>query len=250
MLEINKLYNMDCLDGMHQINNNFVDLIITSPPYNVGKEYEENMVFGEYLGFMEKVFEQCYRILKSDGRICINIGNMGRKPYNPYSDYFTIMMNKIGFKMIGEFIWDKGPSAGTSTAWGSWCSASCPSIRDVHEYILVFCKDEYKKECKGVSTITKEEFLEYTKSIWMFQTESARKIGHPAPFPPELPMRLIKLFSYEGDLILDPFAGSGTTLVVAKQLNRNYIGFEKKAGYCDITKRRLMSCWKPTEFII
>lgn len=141
--------------------------------------------------------------------------------------------------MRGEIIWDKGNS-GVSTAWGSWKSASNPVLRDIHEYILVFQKGSFKREKKGKEdTISKEEFLEYTKSIWSFKPESAKKVGHPAPFPIELPKRCIQLYSFKEDIVLDPFCGSGTTCLAAKRLGRYYIGYEIRKEYCEIAECRL-----------
>ena len=226
-------------ERMSELPDNSVHLIITSPPYNVGKEYDEDLSLEEYREFLKRVFKECYRVLIDGGRICINIANIGRKPYIPLHAFVIQDMLEIGFIMRGEIIWDKGNS-GVSTAWGSWKSASNPVLRDLHEYILVFQKGSFKRERKNKEdTISKEEFLEFTKSIWTFKPESAKKVGHPAPFPIELPKRCIQLYSFKEDIVLDPFCGSGTTCVAAYQLNRNYIGYDINKDYCKIAEKRL-----------
>jgi site-specific DNA-methyltransferase (adenine-specific) len=152
--------------------------------------------------------------------------------------------------MRGQVIWDKAASVGVSTAWGSWRSPSNPTLRDVHEYIIVFCKDEFRlaaprslgeggQQPKGETDLTSEEFTALTKSIWTFPTGSARKVGHPAPFPVELPARLIRLYSWKGALVLDPFCGSGSTCVAASQLERNWIGVDIDPHYVEIAERRV-----------
>jgi site-specific DNA-methyltransferase (adenine-specific) len=175
----------------------------------------------------------------------VNIANLGRKPYIPLSDYISNMMIDIGFNMRGEIIWNKAASASPSTAWGSWQSAANPILRDVHEYILIFSKGLYKRERTKEeqetkkNTITKEQFMEWTKSVWMMNAESARRIGHPAPFPEELPYRLIQLYSFSGDIILDPFMGSGTTAVSAIKSQRNYIGYDISEDYITLANKRI-----------
>lgn len=229
--------------NMKQLLNNSLHLMITSPPYNVSKEYDENLSLNEYLKFLKNVFTETYRVLVNGGRACINVANVGRKPYIPLSDYISKMMINIGFMMRGEIIWNKAAGAGTSTAWGSWQSASNPTLRDTHEYILIFSKNEYKrkKENYKQNTIKREEFMEWTKSIWTMNPESARKIGHPAPFPVELPYRLIQLYSFTNDIILDPFMGSGTTGIAALKANRYYIGYENNQDYVDLAQKRVDS---------
>ncbi len=145
-----------------------------------------------------------------------------------------------GFAMRGEIIWNKGGSAGPSTAWGSWKSATNPTLRDVHEYILIFSKNSFARIAGSKkSTIERDEFLEYTKSIWTFPSESARRVGHPAPYPVELPRRLIQLYSFEGDVVLDPFAGSGSTCIAALQTNRNFVAYEKSSRYTRLAEKRI-----------
>ncbi|MCX7997578.1 MAG: site-specific DNA-methyltransferase [Leptospiraceae bacterium] len=227
-------------ENMKEIPNNSVHLMITSPPYNVSKEYDKDLSFKEYLELLEKSFLETYRVLVNGGRACINVANLGRKPYIPLSDYISRMMIEIGFLMRGEIIWNKASSSGTSTAWGSWMSATNPTLRDVHEYILIFSKGEFqRKKGKKKNTITKEQFTEWTKSIWTMNTESAKKIGHPAPFPVELPFRLIQLYSFEGDIILDPFMGSGTTALAALHSKRNFVGYEISEEYVSLANKRI-----------
>ena len=152
--------------------------------------------------------------------------------------------------MRGEIIWNKAASASPSTAWGSWMSASNPTLRDIHEYILIFSKGDYKRHRNKIetgikqNTIIKEQFMEWTKSIWTFKAESAKKIGHPAPFPIDLPYRLIQLYSFETDVILDPFIGSGTTAVAALKSSRKYVGFEINRDYIKLTDKRVLLCKK------
>lgn len=225
------------------IPDNSVHLMVTSPPYNVGKEYDENLSLDEYLELIHVVMGEVYRILIPGGRACVNVANVGRKPYIPLNNLITRIMLDLDFLMRGEIIWDKGASAGGSCAWGSWRSASNPVLRDVHEYIMVFSKQsfsrqDHKKEARE-NTITRDEFLEYTKSIWTFNSESAKRVRHPAPFPVELPYRLIQLYSFENDIIIDPFCGSGTTCVAALKTNRNFIGIDNNLEYVQLAQERI-----------
>ncbi|MCX8055028.1 MAG: site-specific DNA-methyltransferase [Ignavibacteria bacterium] len=237
-------------ENMNEIPNNSVHLMITSPPYNVSKEYDEDLSLNEYLQLLENSFRETYRVLVNGGRACINVANLGRKPYIPLSDYISKMMIDIGFNMRGEIIWNKAASASPSTAWGSWQSAANPILRDVHEYILVFSKGEYKREKRQKEdTITKEQFMEWTKSIWTFNAESAKKIGHPAPFPEELPYRLIQLYSFKNDIILDPFIGSGTTAVAALKADRKFIGYDINKEYIELARKRIEPFLKQTKLM-
>jgi len=237
--KLNRIYCKSS-ESMSEIPDNSVHLMITSPPYNVKKEYDEDMSLEEYRGLLYRVFLETYKKLVTGGRACINIANLGRKPYIPLHSYIIEDMLKIGYLMRGEIIWDKAASASPSTAWGSWMSASNPVLRDTHEYILVFSKESFSRRSNGKqNTITKDQFLEWTKSVWTFPAVSAKSIGHPAPFPEELPHRLIQLYSFKGDVILDPFCGSGTTCLAALKNDRYYIGYDIKPEYVKLANARI-----------
>ncbi len=226
---------------MTELPDRSVHLAITSPPYNVSKEYDADLTLEEYRAMLRQVFGEVHRVLAPGGRLCVNLANVGRKPYIPLHAYLAEDLISIGFAMRGEIIWNKSSSAGPSTAWGSWQSASNPTLRDVHEYILIFSKGDFtRRDLHGKSTITRDEFLEYTKSIWTFPAESARRVGHPAPFPLELPRRLIQLYSFESDVVLDPFAGSGTTCIAALTAGRQFIGYEIHPPYVELAKKRII----------
>jgi DNA modification methylase len=230
-------------ENMNELPESSVHLMVTSPPYNVGKEYDKGLTLDEYKGLLGNVFKEVHRVLVPGGRACVNVANLGRKPYIPLDAFLIQIMLDIGFLMRGEIIWDKGSSAAASTAWGSWCSPSNPTLRDVHEYIMVFSKDTFKRpKPKGrKSTITREEFLEWTKSVWSFPAESATRVGHPAPFPVELPLRFIKLYTFEGEVVLDPFIGSGTTAIACLRANRHFVGYDVEKQYVDIANRRVQN---------
>lgn len=227
-------------ENMKEIPDNSLHLMVTSPPYNVSKEYDEDLSLKEYLQLLRNVFTETYRVLVYGGRACVNVANLGRRPYIPLSDYISHMMIEIGFKMRGEIIWAKGAGAGVSMAWGSWQSASNPVLRDTHEYILVFSKGTFERK-KGdrENTITKEQFMEWTKSVWTINPESAKKVKHPAPFPVELPYRLIQLYTFKGDVILDPFMGSGSTAIAALKSGRKYVGYDIDPEYIKIAEERI-----------
>lgn len=227
--------------------DNCVHLVVTSPPYNASKAYDEDLSLTEYLSMLHDVFAECYRVLAPGGRMVVNVANLGRKPYIPLTSHVNLIMHDIGFMHRGEVIWDKSASAGSSCAWGSFQSASNPCLRDIHEYLLMFSKGDYKlprtkaERADGrIDTIGKEEFIQQTKSIWSFATESAKRVNHPAPFPVELPKRCIEMFTFVGDVVLDPFLGSGTTAVAAKMTGRKYVGCDLSAEYCAIAEERLM----------
>jgi site-specific DNA-methyltransferase (adenine-specific) len=239
-VDLENKFILGSAENMKELPENSVHLMITSPPYNVSKEYDEDLSLNEYLKLLENSFKETFRVLVNGGRACINVANLGRKPYIPLSDYISKMMIDIGFNMRGEIIWNKAASASPSTAWGSWQSAANPILRDIHEYILVFSKGDYKRDKgKKENTITKEQFMEWTKSIWTMNAESARRIGHPAPFPEELPYRLIQLYSFKGDIILDPFMGSGTTAVAALKSERKFVGYEINKEYIELAEKRI-----------
>ncbi len=218
-----------------------VHLMVTSPPYNVGKDYDEDLTLAEYLEFLEHIWSQVYRLLVPGGRACVNIANLGRKPYIPLHAWVIESMLRLGFLMRGEVIWNKAASASPSTAWGSWKSAANPTLRDVHEYILVFSKGAFKRQnpLHRASTITKEEFLELTRSVWTFPAEPAHNIGHPAPFPIELPYRLIQLYTFAGEVVLDPFMGSGQTALAALKAGRHFVGYEINSEYTRLAQDRI-----------
>ncbi len=236
---LNKIY-LKSSEKMDELPDSSVHLMVTSPPYNVTKEYDDNLTLAEYRDLLRRVFAETYRVLVNGGRACVNVANLGRKPYIPLHSYVIQDMQEIGFQMRGEIIWDKGSSASPSTAWGSWQSASNPTLRDVHEYILIFSKGSYARfKGEKTNTIKKEEFLEYTKSVWQFPAERAKRVGHPAPFPIELPRRLIELYTFVDDVVLDPFCGSGSTCIAAAHSKRDYIGYELKKEYVDLAEKRL-----------
>jgi site-specific DNA-methyltransferase (adenine-specific) len=228
-------------ENMEELPDNSVHLMVTSPPYNVGKEYDEDFTLEEYLKFLRGVWREVHRVLVPGGRVCINIANLGRKPYIPLHAFIVKDMLDFGFLMRGEVIWNKASSSSPSTAWGSWLSSADPTLRDIHEYILVFSKATFsrKNDNKRKNTISKEEFLELTKSVWTFPAESARKIGHPAPFPVELPYRLIQLYTYEEEVVLDPFIGSGQAAIAAVKTNRHYIGYDIDENYVKLAEKRI-----------
>lgn len=228
-------------ENMNEIPDYSIHLMVTSPPYNVTKEYDENLTLIEYRELLKRVFTEVYKKLVTGGRACVNLANLGRKPYIALHSYIIQDMLDIGFLMRGEIIWDKASSASPSTAWGTWLSAANPVLRDIHEYILVFSKEAFNRKNlpRKVSTITKDEFLEFTKSVWTFPAESAQKIGHPAPFPIELPYRLIQLYTFKNEVVLDPFVGSGQTAIAAIKTNRHYVGYDVSEEYVKLAERRI-----------
>jgi DNA modification methylase len=227
-------------EDMSVVPDNSVGLAFTSPPYNVGKDYDADISLAEHLALIKAVGQEVYRALRPGGRYVINVANLGRKPYIPLHAYFYgLHAAELGFLPMGEIIWQKGKGTSSSCAWGSWQSARAPRLRDIHEYLLVFAKQSFSRPDKGRSTISREEFMAGTTSIWDIPPESARRVNHPAPFPLKLAERVIELFSYAGDVVLDPFAGSGTTCVAAKKLNRHYVGFDIAEEYCALAQARL-----------
>jgi DNA modification methylase len=236
---VDQLY-LKSSEDMSELPDHSVHLMVTSPPYNVSKEYDHDLTLDEYRDLIRRVSGETYRVLVTGGRACINIANLGRKPYLPLHAFFIEDMLKLGFLMRGEIIWNKAGSASPSTAWGSWLSASNPVLRDVHEYILVFSKDSFSRPSQNrQSTIEKDDFLNWTKSVWEFPAVSAKQVGHPAPFPEELPRRLIELYTYNHDVVLDPFCGSGTTCLAAYKANRHYVGYEVNQEYLLLAEKRI-----------
>lgn len=220
-----------------------IDLIVTSPPYNVGVSYgtyEDNIAYETYLDFTAKWLSKAHQLLRRDGRLCLNIPidkNKGGQQ-SVYADIVSIA-KQIGYKYHATIIWNEG-NISRRTAWGSWKSARAPYVIAPVEAIVLLYKEVWKKEREGESDITREEFIEWTMGVWSFSGESKKEVGHPAPFPEELPKRCIKLFSYVGDTVLDPFVGSGTTLVAALKLKRKGIGIEIEPAFCEIAKRRII----------
>jgi site-specific DNA-methyltransferase (adenine-specific) len=243
--------------SMADVADGSVALVVTSPPYFAGKEYETAMGSGhvpasylEYLQMLEDVFADCVRTLESGGRIAVNVANLGRKPYRSLAaDVTTILQDRLGLLLRGEIIWQKARGATGSCAWGSFRSASNPVLRDVTERVIVAGKGRFdravkrperaKKGLPSVATATKDEFMEATLDLWELAPESATRVGHPAPFPVELPQRLIDLYTYEGDLVLDPFMGSGTTAVAAVRTGRHYAGYDTDPDYVAAAEARV-----------
>lgn len=234
----NQIYEQSS-EAMAQLPDGSIGLAFTSPPYNVGKEYDDDLSFQEYLGLIERVAAEVHRVLAPGGRYVVNIANLGRKPYIPLHAYFYEIHRRTGFLAMGEIIWRKAQGANGNCAWGSWQSAKAPRLRDLHEYLLVFAKESFSRPDRGVSDIGRDEFMSATLSIWEIQPESAKRVGHPAPFPLELAERVVHLYSYTGDTILDPFAGSGTTCVAAARHGRSWVGYELSAAYADLARRRI-----------
>ena len=245
-----KLLNSDVLtadlSGMAPIN-----LVVTSPPYNVGIEYDKHvdtMTYEEYLKWCKLWLKKMFDAMATDGRICINIPfsvtpdhlnkQKGAEDINyPVSADYIRIAQEVGFKYYRTIIWQKMGS--NKTCWGSWRSARAPFVIDPNECILVFYKGTWKRETKGDSTISGRDFMIYVKNLWTMNPQT--KSSHPAAFPPELPKRCIKLFSYKGDTVMDCFMGSGTTGEVAAQLERNFVGIEKSQAYFDGAKLRIES---------
>ena len=224
------------------IKCNSIDLIVTSPPYNLDIKYEsynDAMPYDKYLIFTENWLRRAYEWLKSDGRMCLNIPlDKNKGGHQSVGADITNIAKKVGFKYHSTIIWNEG-NISKSSAWGSWLSASCPYVIAPVELIVLLYKDSWKKTNRKQSDITKEEFISWTCGLWTFKGESKRKVGHPAPFPVELPKRCIKLFSYVGDKVLDPFMGSGSTIIAAKQNNRYGIGIDIEMDYCNIAINRI-----------
>lgn len=227
-------------ESMTGLPDESIHLMVTSPPYNVGKDYDRDLTLEEYRAFLSRVWREVKRVLVPGGRCCINVANLGRRPYVPLHAFVIEDMMALGFLMRGEMIWAKDSSSSPSTAWGSWMSASNPTLRDTHEYILVFSKSGFFRESLGrKSTISREEFLEFTKSVWRFDAEPARKVGHPAPFPVELPYRCIQLYTFAGETVLDPFMGSGQTAIAALRTGRHYVGYDTERKYIELSRKRI-----------
>lgn len=241
---------------MPEVADRSVALVVTSPPYFAGKEYEEALGEGhvpasylDYLAMLEDVFAECVRKLEPGGRIAVNVANLGRKPYRSLSaDVIAILQDRLRLLMRGEVIWQKGRGATGSCAWGSFQKPANPVLRDLTERVVIASKGRFdraiparRREAQGLpseASLTRDEFMEATTDVWHVPAESATRVGHPAPFPVELPARLIHLYTYRGDLVLDPFMGSGTTAVAAIRTGRHYAGYDTDAGYVELARER------------
>jgi len=237
------IYNADFL-RTENIEDNSIDLIVTSPPYNVDIKYnshDDTMVYEDYLSFIKEWLAKCYKLIKSDGRFCLNIPlDKNKGGQQCVCADITTIAKQVGFKYHSTIIWNE-QNISRRTAWGSWLSASAPYVIAPVEVIVVLYKKEWKKTSGSrKSDITRKEFLEWTNGVWNFMGESKKRIGHPAPFPVELPRRCIKLFSFVGDTILDPFLGSGSTLIACLQTERKGVGVEIDRKYCELAKKRLL----------
>ena len=248
---LNQIICGDCLELLNQLPAHSIDLVITSPPYNVdlGNNryhknpydlYRDNREHSEYIEWLKTVFAEVKRTLKHGGRIAINIGDGKNGAIPTHSDVIQFMTREHGYLQMATIIWNKNQCS-PRTAWGSWMSPSCPSFPMPFEYILIFAKGMTKKAGdKSKITLTKDEFVTNSLALWTISPESRqKKFGHHAMFPVELPYRLIQQLSYEDDVVLDPFAGAGTTAVAAKRLSRRYIGFELSPEYCKTATQRL-----------
>lgn len=255
---VDTLFHGDARDmSSQQVADNSVALVVTSPPYFAGKEYETDLVGGhvpgsyvEYIEMLTGVFAACLQKLEPGGRMAVNVANLGRKPYRSLSaDLISILQDRLGMLMRGEIIWQKAKGAGGSCAWGSYMSPQNPVLRDITERVIVASKGRFDRALSRAEraeqglpcepTIESEDFLDATLDVWTIAPESARKIGHPAPFPIQLPRRLIDLYTYRSDLVLDPFIGSGTTAIAAIESERHYIGFDTDPGYLDLARQRV-----------
>lgn len=237
-----RIVNNDILKTK-SIRKESVDLIVTSPPYNLDinyGSYNDQLPYDEYLKLFEKWMKKLYDLTKSDGRMCLNVPlDKSKGGYQSVGADVTCIAKKVGWKYKTSVIWNEG-NISKNSAWGSWLSASAPHIIAPVELIIIFYKEQWKKESGSkISTISKDEFVEWTRGIWTFKGESKRKIGHPAPYPIELPYRCMKLLSYENDIVLDPFMGSGSTLLAALRTKRRCVGVDIDANYCELAINRI-----------
>lgn len=237
------IYNNDML-RIKSIENNSIDLIVTSPPYNLDIQYasyNDALSYKDYLKLCKKWFLKLYELAKDDGRFCLNIPlDKSKGGYQSVGADLTVLAKSVGWKYKTTIVWNEG-NISKGSAWGSWLSASAPHIIAPVELIVILYKNQWKKQSGSkITNIDREDFKQWTTGIWTFKGESRRKIGHPAPFPVELPYRCIELLSYEQDTILDPFMGSGSTLIAALRANRKGIGIDIEKKYCEIAKNRLL----------
>lgn len=253
---LNKIYQQDARHMRRQLDDSSVALIVTSPPYFAGKEYEQALgtngipaTYLKYLEMLHQVFSECKEVLEPGGRIAVNVANLGRRPYRSLASDIIRIFEELGLLLRGEVIWQKGKGATNSCAWGSFQSPINPVLRDITERIIIASKGRFDRALKpeerhklskpSASTISRDEFLEATIDLWDIPPESAKQVGHPAPFPVELPKRLIDLYTFEGDIVLDPFMGSGTTAVAALRTKRHYLGFETDQNYVSQANKRI-----------
>ena len=255
--EITEPFQLGDARDMRAVPDGSVALVVTSPPYFAGKQYEEELEregvpssYAEYLQLLTDVFADCVRALEPGGRIAVNVANLGRKPYRSLSaDVIRILQDDLKLLLRGEVIWRKGEGAAGNCAWGSFRNAANPVLRDTTERVVIASKGRFDRakarpererlHLPYETTIDADEFMAATLDVWDIPPESARRVSHPAPFPVELPERLIRLYTYEGDLVLDPFLGSGSTLVAARRLGRRYVGYDLDPTYIDIARLRV-----------
>lgn len=237
------IYNADIL-RTNCVKEGTIDLIVTSPPYNVGIKYnshDDKMSYKQYLSFTREWLDKCYRLIKDDGRFCLNIPlDKNKGGQQSVCADITTIAKQVGWKYHSTIIWNE-QNISRRTAWGSWLSASAPYVIAPVEVIVILYKYSWKKVSGSrKSDISKKEFMDWTNGVWTFTGESKTRVGHPAPFPVELPRRCIKLFSFVGDTVLDPFLGSGSTLIACAITNRKGIGVEIDKNYCKLAKQRLI----------
>lgn len=252
---VDSLFLGDSRD-MSKVSDKSVSLVTTSPPYHASKDYEVDVNAGHvptsyvaYLKMLHDVFAECQRVLEPGGRIAVNVANLGRKPFRSLSKDVWVVLEDLGFLPRGEIVWTKAAGSSGNCAWGSWMSPSNPSLRDLTERILIASKGRFDRalhwkvrQQQGLpweSTIGRDDFMAWTLDTWDIRPESARRIGHPAPFPVELPARLIQLYTFKGDVVLDPFMGAGSTAVAAVQADRRYVGFDMEQEYLELAERRV-----------
>ena len=247
------------MDQHGKVADDSVALVVTSPTYFAGKEYEEAVGEGHipadyvaYLEMLEAVFAECARKLEPGGRMAVNVANLGCRPYRSLSaDVIRILQDRLGLLLRGEVIWRKARGAAGNCAWGSFQRPSNPVLRDLTERVVIASKGRFDRAVPAAEradrglpsegTAPVDEFLEATTDVWDIPSASATRVGHPAPFPVELPQRLIDLYTYRGDLVLDPFMGAGTTAVAAVRTGRHYVGFDTDAGYLALAEDRISS---------